>query len=254
MSLSWSMDKLGPIARSLEDCALVLDAIHGSDGLDGTAVDQPFAWPPRVPVRGLKVGYVKQADRPDDQRNELKVLKELGVELVPIELPSEFPVDAITLMLGTEAAAAFDDLTRKHITEGLNSWPASFRNGQFVPAVEYLRAARVRTLLMKSMARLMTTVDLYVGGRDLSITNLTGHPCAVMPNGFADRDGREAPGSITFTGRLYDESTLLAVAVAYQKAVGDHLRRPPLERFLAEEADREKKEKEDKEKQDKTPA
>jgi Asp-tRNA(Asn)/Glu-tRNA(Gln) amidotransferase A subunit family amidase len=246
MSLSWSMDKLGPIARSLEDCALVLDAIHGSDGLDGTAVDQPFTWPPRVSVRGLRVGYVKQSDRPDDQRGELKVLKELGVDLVPIELPNEFPVDAITLMLGTEAAAVFDDLTRKHITEGLNTWPASFRNGQFVPAVEYLRAARVRTLLMKAMARLMATVDLYVGGRDLSITNLTGHPCAVMPNGFADRDGREAPGSITFTGRLYDESTLLAVAVAYQKAVGDHLRRPPLERYLAEEAEREKLEKEEK--------
>jgi hypothetical protein len=75
-----------------------------------------------------------------------------------------------------------------------------------------------------------------------------------MPNGFADRDGREAPGSITFTGRLYDESTLLAVAVAYQKAVGDHLKRPPLERYLAEEAEREKKEREDREKKDKPSA
>lgn len=248
MSLSWSMDKLGPIARSLEDCALVLDAIHGSDGLDATAVDHPFPWPPPVPVRGLKVGYFRRPDRPDDGRNELKVLKGLGVELVPIELPKDYPVDAITLMLSTEAAAAFDDLTRKHITEGLNSWPATFRERQFVPAVEYLRAARVRTLLMRAMARLMTTVDLYVGGQDLSITNLTGHPTAVLPDGFADRDGREAPGSITFTGQLYGESTLLAVAVAYQNAVGDHLRRPPLERYLAEEAEREKKEREDKEK------
>jgi Asp-tRNA(Asn)/Glu-tRNA(Gln) amidotransferase A subunit family amidase len=254
MSLSWSMDKLGPIARSIEDCALVLDAIHGSDGLDGTAVDQPFTWPPRVSVRGLKVGYFKLPNRPDDRRNELTVLKDLGVELVPIELPKDLPVEAITLMLRTEAAAVFDDITRKHITDGLNDWPASFRNGQFVPAVEYLRAARVRTLLMRAMARLMTTVDLYVGGQDLSITNLTGHPCAVLPDGFADRDGREAPGSITFTGRLYDESTLLAVAVAYQKAVGDHLKRPPLERYLAEEPERERKEREDKEKKGKPPA
>ncbi len=238
MSLSWTMDKIGPIARSLEDCALVLDAIHGSDGLDSTATDQPFAWPPRVAVRGLKVGYVKQNNRPDDQRDELKTLKELGVELVPIELPSEFPVQAITLMLSTEAAAVFDDLTRKHITEGLNSWPDSFRNGQFVPAVEYLRAARVRTLLMRSMAKLMGTIDLYVGGNDLSITNLTGHPTAVLPHGFQDQNGRERPGSITFTGQLYGESTLLAVAVAFQKAVGHHLKRPPLERYLAEEAER----------------
>jgi Asp-tRNA(Asn)/Glu-tRNA(Gln) amidotransferase A subunit family amidase len=248
------MDKIGPIARSVEDCALILDAIHGADGLDGTAVDQPFAWPSRVEVRGLRVGYVKRPDRPDDGRGELKTLKELGVELVPIELPNDLPVDAITLMLSTEAAAAFDDLTRKHVTEGLNSWPATFREKQFVPAVEYLRAARVRTLLMRSMARLMGTVDLYVGGQDLSITNLTGHPTAVLPHGFSDRNGREAPGSITFTGRLYDESTLLAVAVAFQNAVGDHLKRPPLERYLAEEAEREKKEKDEREKKDKEKA
>ena len=251
MSLSWTMDKIGPIARSLEDCALVLDAIHGADGLDSTAVDQPFAWPPSGSVRGLKVGYIKQNNRPDDQRDELKTLKDMGVELVPIELPAEFPVQAITLMLNTEAAAVFDDLTRKHVTEGLNSWPESFRTGQFVPAVEYLRASRVRTLLMRSMEKLMSTVDLYVGGNDLSITNLTGHPTAVLPHGFRDDNGRERPGSITFTGRLYGESTLLAVASAFQSAAGHHLKRPPLERYLSEEAEREAKEKADREKADK---
>ena len=251
MSLSWSMDKLGPIARSLEDCALVLDAIHGSDGLDSTATDQPFTWPPRVSVRGLKVGYVKQPNKPDDQRDELKTLKELGVELVPIELPNDLPVDAITLMLSTEAAAVFDDLTRKHVTEGLNSWPNSFRNGQFIPAVEYLRAARVRTLLMRSMAKLMSTVDLYVGGNDLAMTNLTGHPTAVLPHSFRDDNGRQRPGSITFTGQLYGESTLLAVAIAFQQAIGDHLKRPPLEKYLTEEAEREQKEKAEKEAKEK---
>ncbi len=101
------------------------------------------------------------------------------------------------------------------------------------------------------MARLMGTVDLYVGGDDLALTNLTGHPTAVFPDGFRDQDGRDRPGSITFTGRLYDESTLLAVADAYQRAVGHHLRRPPLERYLSEEADREKKEREEKEKKEK---
>jgi Asp-tRNA(Asn)/Glu-tRNA(Gln) amidotransferase A subunit family amidase len=241
MSLSWTMDKIGPIARSLEDCALILDAIHGTDGLDNTVTDQPFAWPPKGSIRGLKVGYVKQNNRPDDQRDELKILKDLGVELVPIELPNDLPVNAITLMLSTEAAAVFDDLTRKHITEGLNSWPGTFRDGQFIPAVEYLRASRVRTLLMKKMAKLMSTVDLYVGGNDLSITNLTGHPTAVLPHGFRDDNGRQRPGSLTFTGQLYGESTLLAVASAFQQAVGDHLKRPPLERYLTEETEREQK-------------
>ena len=107
---------------------------------------------------------------------------------MPITLPDELPGRAVTLMLGTEAAAAFDEITRKHITEGLNSWPNTFRNGQFVPAVEYLRAARVRTKLMRAMAERMTAVDLYVGsGQDLSITNLTGHPTVVFPMGFHDR-------------------------------------------------------------------
>jgi len=236
MTLAWSMDKVGPIARSVEDCALVFDAIHGADGLDVAAVDQPFAWPPRVSVRGLKVGYIDHKDRPADRRGELKTLRELGATLVPIELPKDFPVSAVTLMLGTEAAAAFDGLTRKHVTEGLNDWPESFRKNQFVPAVEYLRAARVRTLLMRAMAALMETVDVYVGsGEDLSVTNLTGHPTAVLPGPLRDRDGRQMPDSFTFTGRLYGESTLLAVAHAFQQAAGDHLKRPPLDRYLRED-------------------
>jgi Asp-tRNA(Asn)/Glu-tRNA(Gln) amidotransferase A subunit family amidase len=236
MSLAWSFDKIGPIARSIEDCALVLDAIHGADGLDPTAVDQPFAWPPRVSLRGLKIGYFEDRAKAADDRDELKVLRDLGATLIPIRLPQDYPASAVVLMLDTEAAAVFDELTRKHVTEGLNDWPETFRQGQFVPAVEYLRASRVRTLLMRSMARLMETVDLYVGsGQDMTITNLTGHPTAVLPSGFRDRDGRDAPGSITFTGRLFGETTLLAVADAYQKATGDHLRRPPLERYLAED-------------------
>ncbi len=166
----------------------------------------------------------------------MKVLRELGFELVPIELPTNFPLNAITLMLGTEAAAVFDEFTRNHVSEGLNSWPETFRQGQFVPAVEYLRAARVRTLLMRSMARLMETIDLYVGsGPDLVITNLTGHPTAVFPGSLRDINGRPAPRSVTLTGRLYGEATLLAVAHAYQQATAHHLQHPPLERYLAED-------------------
>ncbi len=236
MTLAWSMDKLGPIARSVEDCALVLDAIVGADGLDQAAVDQPFDWPPKVSLDRIKVGYIEEPGQATEEREELKVFRKLGFELVPITLPDDLPVEAITLMLGTEAAAVFDELTRKHITEGLNSWPDTFRSAQFVPAVEYLRAARVRTKLMKAMAERMTAVDLYVGsGEDLSISNLTGHPTVVFPMGFRERNGRLMPGSVTLTGRLYDETTLMAVAHAFQQATGDHLRRPQLELYLAEE-------------------
>ncbi len=237
MTLAWSLDKLGPIARSVEDFALILDAIHGADGLDPTAVDAPFAWPGRTSVRGLKVGYFADRDQGSalDRRSELKALRDLGATLLPIKLPESYPIEAVGMMLGTEAATVFDELTRQHVSEGLNSWPASFRAGQFVPAVEYLRAARVRTLLMREMARLFDTVDVYIGEtEDMTLTNLTGHPSVVFPRGFSPRDGRDAPGSVTITGRLLDESTLLAVSVALQDALGDHLRRPPLEQFLTE--------------------
>jgi Asp-tRNA(Asn)/Glu-tRNA(Gln) amidotransferase A subunit family amidase len=241
MALAWSMDKIGPIARSIEDCALVFDAIHGYDGLDPTAVDQPFEWPPSLGLAALRVGYVADSKDPFDHREELRVLRELGFDLVPIQLPSNYPLDAITLMLGTEAASVFDDLTRNHVTEGLNSWPETFRQGQFVPAVEYLRASRVRTLLMRSMTKLMETVDLYVGsGSDLAITNLTGHPSVVFPGSLHDINGRPGPRSVTLTGRLYGESTLLAVAHACQQATGSHLQHPPLERFLEEELQKQK--------------
>jgi len=236
MALSWSMDKLGPIARSVEDCALILDAIHGRDGLDPTAVDQPFAWPPPTDLSRLKIGVLDDGDTPAEGRDAAMTLRALGFETVPVKLPAGLPAGAIALMLGVEAAAAFDGLTRGRNTEGLNGWPETFRQGEFTPAVEYLRAARVRTLLMRETARLFETIDLFVGGvrDDLTITNLTGHPSVVFPAGFRDRDGRPAPGSIVLTGRLYDESTLLAVARACQEAAGDHRARPPLERFLAE--------------------
>jgi len=226
MTLSWSMDKIGPIARSVEDCALIFGAIHGADGLDAAAVDRPFSWPVRRGLRGLKVGYIE--GRGGRDRSELKVLRDLGVKLVPIKLPEKYPLNAIRLILGTEAAAAFDDLTRAGITEGLNSWPHTFQQGQFVPAVEYLRANRIRTLVMQEMEEALSGVDLYVGGNDLLLTNLTGHPTVVMP------EPPRPPASITFTGRLYGEADLLAVAAAYQQAVGFHLKRPPMEKVVAE--------------------
>ena len=235
MTLSWSMDKIGPIARSIEDAALVFGAIHGFDGLDPTAVDRPFHWPSPRDLRLLRVGYFENGT-PLTERNDLQVLRDLGVTLVPIKLSEKYPIRPVTTILDTEAAAVFDEITRKGITEGLNSWPGIFRLGQFVPAVEYLRANRIRRLLMDEMKQVMSQVDLYVEGDDLALTNLTGHPTVVLPNGFRQRKGVETPTSIKFTGRLYGESELLSVAHAYQQMTGHHLKHPNMDKLATPNA------------------
>jgi Asp-tRNA(Asn)/Glu-tRNA(Gln) amidotransferase A subunit family amidase len=240
MALAWTMDKLGPIARTVEDCALVFGAIHGFDGLDPCAIDRPFNWPAKRDLKTLKVGYFEAP--PAGERggrggrggggatgdDTLKVLRSIGVQLVPIKLPSKYPVNALNFILSVEAGTAFDDLTRQGVTEGLNAWVGTFRTAEFVPAVEYLRANRVRTLLMQEMEQVMGQVDMYVGGNDLALTNLTGHPTVVIPNGF----NGEQPMSVTFTGRLYGETEILAVAKAYQDATGHHLKKPAMETLV----------------------
>jgi Asp-tRNA(Asn)/Glu-tRNA(Gln) amidotransferase A subunit family amidase len=120
-------------------------------------------------------------------------------------------------------------LTRSGVTEGIGNWPNAFRQGEFIPAVEYLRANRIRTLLMREMEELMQGVDAYVGGDDLALTNLTGHPTVVLPNGTQNRDGAEVPTSITFTGKLFGETDLLSLAHAYQQATNFHLRHPTMD-------------------------
>ena len=236
MALSWSMDKIGPICRSVEDCALVFGAIHGFDGLDAAAVDRPFNWPCPRALKSLKVGYF-EGNTAADKRDDLKVLRELGVTLVPIKQSAKYPVNALRLILDVEAATAFDELARDQADpEGLNLWLPTFRRGQFVPAVEYLRANRIRTLLMQEMEEIMKQVDLYVGGFDLVVCNLTGHPTVVLPTGFRKQGEMEMPYSITFTGRLYGESELLAVAHAYQQATGHHLKRPAMDKVTLENA------------------
>ncbi len=186
-------------------------------------------------MRSLKVGYVETKKDAKD-RSELQVLRDLGVKLVPIEMPTKYSAETSTILYA-ECAAAFDDLTRKGIDEGIGTWGNTFRQGQFIPAVEYIRANRIRTLLMKEMEALFEKVDLYVGGFfDLGITNLTGHPTAVLPNGFNKRGEVSTPVPIMFTGRLFGETELLAVAHAYQQATGHHLKRPPMDKVTPENA------------------
>src|SRR5207302_7490251 len=138
------------------------------------------------------------------------------------------------MLLDVESAAAFDDITRADVRDGIGMWGPTFRRGRFISAVDYLKAQRARTLLMREMAKATADVDLYVGGNDLAITNLTGHPTVCLPSGFYKTGGVEVPKALTFTGKLFGESTLLAVAKAYQDATGHHLKRPPQDTWVAE--------------------
>ena len=160
-------------------------------------------------------------------------MRELGAELIPLELP-DYPVNRISFVLSTEAAAAFDDLTRSGRDDWLKqqesgSWPNTFRERRFVPAVEYLQAQRVRFLLIQDTARVFARVDLFLApsftGRSLLLSNLTGHPCVVVPNGFSKAG---TPTSICFIGRLFGEGELLAVAKKYQDATDFYRKHPTL--------------------------
>lgn len=235
MALSWTMDKLGPICRSVEDCALVLDAIKGSDGHDPTAVDAAFPFDARRSPKSLRVGYIKSAfdqDRPTKKFDDaaLDALGTIGVKLVPIELPDQ-PWGAISIVLRAEGAAAFDDLTRSGrdklmAQQGANAWPNEFRVARFIPAVEYVNAMRARTLAMRALDQTLANVDVVVTptfGPQLVATNLTGHPAVIVPNGFRD-DG--TPVSLTFLGRLFGEAPALQLASAYQQHTGFHRKHP----------------------------
>ncbi|MBW3534276.1 MAG: amidase [Gemmatimonadetes bacterium] len=237
MAVSWSMDKVGPICREVEDCGMVLDAIRGADGIDRSAVDAPFNYRPGVDWSTLTVGYVAagfEGDYPGAEQDgaTLATLRSLGARLVPIELPDR-PVTALAFILGAEAAASFDEITRSGLDDQLtrqiaDAWPNVLRTARFIPAAEYIQANRIRTEMGEDMRRLMADVDVYLApvlnGDNSLLTNLTGHPAIALPNGFRE-DG--SPNSVTFIGRLYDEATLLAVARAYQEATDFHRRRPP---------------------------
>jgi len=243
MALSWSMDKIGPICRSVEDCAIVFDAIRGSDGQDLSVIDAPFNWDARLHVDRLRVGYQREAfeearEDEDEWRafdlQTLETLRALGWELEPVELP-RLPIGAMGSILDVEAAAAFDELTRSNgddllVRQVEEAWPNVFRRARLIPAVEYVQANRVRTIAMQGMADLMADIDVYVApsqvGDNLLLTNLTGHPAVVLPNGFRSN---ATPTSISFTGRLFGEAETLTVARAFQEATDFHQRHPSLQ-------------------------
>lgn len=233
MTLSWSLDKVGPICRSAEDAAVVFQYIHGTDGLDQSAVNKPFNYQPKADVKKMRVAYAKNYyDRiTDTSRSEWKVLeayKQMGVELVPINFPdsAQYHYAIMDIVIGAECAAAFDDFTRTNLDDemtrqGRGDWPNSFRTSRFVPAVEYINANRHRYLLMQQVNEAMKDIDVLIcptrgSGNQGAITNLTGHPVVCVPTGFDKRNN--LPTSITLIGKLYDEAAILAAAKAYQDA------------------------------------
>jgi len=239
MALSWSMDKIGPIARTAFDCALVFDVIRGEDGKDLAVKNAPFNYSGKADLSKLKIGYLKSHfDRDRKQKDidnkTLEVLRSLGAELIPVEMPGNMPFPAMQSILTAEAAAAFDALTRSNkddllVRQTANAWPNSFRRGHFVSAVDYINANRVRYILMQKTNEVFEQFDVIVSpsfaGAQLLTTNLTGHPCVVVKNGYNEEG---SPTSISFLGNLYDEATILSVARTYQEATEFDEQHPPI--------------------------
>jgi Asp-tRNA(Asn)/Glu-tRNA(Gln) amidotransferase A subunit family amidase len=228
MALAWTMDKIGPICRSAEDCALVFSIIQGEDEKDPFTIPASFNYKSQIDLSQLKIGFLESLfktnyfNRANDSIS-LEVFRSLGAELIPVELPDSIPTDALNIILWAEASAAFDELTRSNRDSLLrlqtkNAWPNFFRQGRFIPAVEYINANRLRTILIQELHNLFSKYDVIIcpsfEGNQLLMTNLTGHPCVVLPNGFISGH----PTSFSLLGNLFDEATILAVANAYQEA------------------------------------
>jgi Asp-tRNA(Asn)/Glu-tRNA(Gln) amidotransferase A subunit family amidase len=248
MALSWTMDKLGPLCRTAEDCALVLHAINGPDGKDNHVIEAPFDWDAGWDVRRLRIGYVKsdyEGEIPSDPQNPqraermkearkaaleaLEVIRSLGVKMVPIVMP-KMDTAPIDFVLTTEAAAAFDELVLSDRFDQMtaeperSSWVGSLRQHQFVPAVAYIQANRARYRLMETFAKVFDGIDLFIGSQ-LGVTNLTGHPEISLVSGF---NALGQPSSLRLTGRLFGEEDILLLAHAFQKKTDFHLRRPKI--------------------------
>ena len=238
MALSWSMDKIGPLCRTAQDCAIVINAISGTDNMDKTLVDQPLKINLKGDVTKLRVGYVESYFNENygfkmNDSITLAVLESLGINLVPVELPEHLPMDVLSIVLDVEAATAFSHLTLsnlddKMVRQGKVAWPNFFRKARFIPAVEYLQANRIRTRLIEDFEKIFDKVDVIITpsfyGNQLLMTNLTGHPALAIPNGFSTN---ELPTSITFIGNWYREDQLLLLGKAYQDKTEWYRKTPP---------------------------
>ena len=236
MALTWSMDKLGPLARTCDDCGIVLAATHGADSADPCSVDRWFQWPMQADLSKLRVG--RAADKPIQPPDQaaLDHLQALGAKIVDVQLPRDLQEWATASMLDVEAACIFRDWTNQNITEGLGVWPAIFRKARFMSAVDYMHAARIRFRLMQVMAEVFQKVDVYVGGDDLGITNLTGHPSLALPVIMQEKPPQTRPECCTLTAGLYDEATLLAIGGLIEQRADILKFRPQLRSASSESA------------------
>lgn len=219
MAVSWTMDKVGPLCRSAEDCAIVFGSIIGADPRDECIVNRPYNWPVKLDVSKLKIGYLLNANEDPMDRSRLerdpalKLLVSMGAKLEPIKF--EPLQDGVNVILGVEAAAAFDAFTLSdQIDELKNSaWPNTYRSNRYVPAVEYLEAQRARTLMMRQFGAAMDPFDMVIaggtGGYTLFLTNLTGHPQVLVPLPPTEAGAGRA---FSLIGHLYDEERILALA------------------------------------------
>ena len=226
MALSWTMDKIGPMCRCAEDCAIVFNAIYGPDLKDKSVLEVPFNWDATADVSKLRVGYLREPDN-----DVLEVIQSLGIKPKQVKLP-EMPTRSIGFILSTESAAAFDELFRSGRDNTMreqperSSWPNTFRQYRFVPAVEYIQANRARTQLIEKFNKFFEEqeIDMFLGS-SLSLTNLTGHPEISMPYGFNEEG---MPNSVQITGRLFGEAEILVLAHGIQSKTDYHLRHPNL--------------------------
>jgi Asp-tRNA(Asn)/Glu-tRNA(Gln) amidotransferase A subunit family amidase len=258
MTLCWSLDKLGPMTRTVEDALLVLQAISGPDSGDVSSVPSQLDFDSATPIAGLRVGYfpawMKQAPATDVDRETLDIVMKLGMNLVEVFLP-DWPYGTLNLNLFAEGAAAFEELTLSGAADQLkmqthDSWPNLFRQARFLSAVDFVQTDRFRRKVCQEMARIFSDVDLLLvpSLRDemLTISNNTGHPSLTLRAGFVEVSQarsdwapdpqnplpkfyppRHVPHGITLIGRLFDEGTLCRAGIALERAFAVASDRPP---------------------------
>ena len=239
MSLCWSLDKLGPICRRVEDCMLVLAAINGSepDAADPAAMNVALHFNASRSVIGLRVGFdpkwFQEKGTTELDRQALEALNRTGVKLVDVSLP-DWPYDTLLNILLCEGAAAFEEITRENVDDTLKwqdaeAWPNTFRQSWFIPGIEKVQADRFRRQCMQMMATKFENLDAMVSpsfaGSLCLITNNTGHPSLTVRTGFSPEG---TPHGITLIGRLFDEGTLCRIGMALEAEVDVWSKRPPI--------------------------